>query len=123
MASIQEIIGAEKAAMLAAVKERLRAVAAELIADTPSRSGRTRCSFVASIGSPESDTDPKGRGAGIDPAGQGALDQINSVIDSVELGDRLFITSDYPNARRQDQGDRHDAPHHMVERAAQGWAK
>lgn len=114
-----EIIAAAKARLMEMAKSKARATAAALIEATPARTGRTRCSFVASIGAPAVDTDPGKDGA--DPSGRAALDQIDSVIDSIKPGDTLFVTSDYPNAARLDEGTREEPPHAMVDRAVQGW--
>ena len=123
MASIQEIIGAQQVALLQAAKTRIMATASEVIANTPARTGRTKCSFQAAIGAPPTDTDPKHRGAAIDPSGQSALAEIATVVDQLQPGDKIFLASDYPNFSRTDEGDHKMAPHQQVERALVDWSR
>ena len=121
MATIEEVIGKAKADMLLAVKERMFLAAKEIVELTPTRTGRTRNSFVASIGQPAAGTDPKERGAPYDHDGADALAQIAETIDAVQPGQTVYLTSDYANALRCDVGDKHMAPHQMVERAEIDW--
>ena len=117
MATIEEIIGTQKAALLLAAKERLKRAAATMIAETPSHTGRTRCSFQAALNAEATGTDPLHRGAAIDPTGQSALDQIFAVIDQATAEDKVFITSDYWNAQHVEGGDLKHPGHYMVEKA------
>ncbi len=123
MATVEEIIGRAKADLLLAAKMKMLAAAEEMVLLTPTRTGRTRSSFVASIGQPATGTDPKLSGGPIDHDGAGALAAIAEVIDTIKPGDVLYVTSDYGNATRMDEGDRHIAPHQMAERAAADWAR
>ena len=113
-----EMIEAAKAQMLAAAKAKTLAAAELMIDLTPTRTGRTRCSFEAAIGAPATDTD---RGhAAADPSGAPALEQIAGVIEAMQPGDTVFITSDYPNAARLDAGDSHEPPHAMLDPCLSG---
>ena len=123
MATIEEMIGEAKAAMLLAAKEKIFLAAKEMVDLTPARTGRTRSSFKASIGQPAHDTDPKRNGGPIDHDGAGALAAIAEVIDTVKPGDVLYVSSDYRNAIALDEGTQRLAPHQMAERAAADWSR
>ncbi len=118
--SINDAIAGAQAQLLAAAKAHTLTVAETLIDLTPAHTGRTRCSFEASIGAPATGTD-RGHEAA-DPSGAPALEQIRGVVDAMQPGEVLFVTSDYPNAARLNDGDRSQAPREMLARATMRFA-
>ena len=121
MVSVADMIARAKADLLRTAKDRATNAASALIAATPGRSGRTRCSFVAALNAVPTDTDPRRRGAAIDPSGQPALDQIQATIERLKPGDTVVVVSDFRNAWRQEEGTRKYPGRPMVEAAVTGF--
>lgn len=87
------------------VKGTLFSLAARVIKESPVDTGRFRGNWQASLNTPNKNTT-----GSLDRSGGGAINEVATVVNSLQLGQVFWLTNNLPYARRLEYGYSKQAP-------------